>query len=101
MKNENAVSKYGEKGKYGAIEIITEEITVTALTDNDIDTIKPVIKDKIFTQVEVEPVFPGGNEKWREYLKRNLKATIPLDKHAPKGTYTAVIQFVVDTAGYI
>lgn len=58
-------------------------------------------ENKIFDKVEIEAKFPGGDGKWRQYLERNLVANVPVDNGAPEGTYTTVIQFVVDKEGNI
>jgi len=58
-------------------------------------------ENKIFEKVEVEAAFPGGDVKWRQYLTNNLRADVPVENQAPEGTYTTVIQFVVDKEGVI
>jgi protein TonB len=58
-------------------------------------------ENKIFDKVEIEAKFPGGDAKWRQYLERTLNANVPVDNGAPEGTYTTVIQFVVDKEGNI
>lgn len=58
-------------------------------------------ENKIFEKVEVEAAFPGGDVKWRQYLTNNLRADVPIENQAPEGTYTTVIQFVVDKEGKI
>jgi protein TonB len=58
-------------------------------------------ENKIFDKVEIEASFPGGDGKWRQYLERTLNASTPVDNGAPEGTYTTVIQFVVDKEGHI
>ncbi|NOT49701.1 MAG: energy transducer TonB [Chitinophagaceae bacterium] len=58
-------------------------------------------ENKIFDKVEIEASFPGGDSKWRQYLERNLNANVPVDNNAAEGTYTTVIQFVVDKEGNI
>ncbi len=55
----------------------------------------------VFEKVETEASFPGGELKWRQYLERNAKGSIALDKGAPKGTYTVIVQFIVDKEGNI
>ena len=57
--------------------------------------------DKVFDKVEIEPSFPGGAAKWRQYLEKNLDASVPVKKKAPDGVYTTVIQFIVDKEGKI
>ncbi len=63
---------------------------------------KPVEdENKIFDKVEIEAKFPGGDAKWRQYLERNCNAQVATDAGAPEGTYTTVVQFVVDKEGNI
>jgi len=58
-------------------------------------------ENKIFDKVEIEAKFPGGDSKWRQYLERNCNASVATDQGAPEGTYTTLIQFVVDKEGNI
>jgi protein TonB len=57
--------------------------------------------NKIFDKVEIEASFPGGDAKWRQYLERNANGQVATDNGAPEGTYTTVVQFVVDKEGNI
>ncbi|MEI2739629.1 MAG: energy transducer TonB [Chitinophagaceae bacterium] len=59
------------------------------------------IEEKIFERVEIEASFPGGDEAWRKYLEQNLNAAVPAEYGAPAGTYTVIVQFVVDKDGKI
>ena len=68
------------------------EVTVVDLTATNAD-------NKIFTETEVPPSFPGGQEKWREYLMVNINPAIPIDSGAGAGLYKVVIQFIVNTDG--
>ena len=63
------------------------------------DTLPAV--DSIFEVVEVEATFPGGQPAWRQFLETNLNADVPAKKKAPVGTYTVVVQFIVDKNGKI
>ena len=58
-------------------------------------------ENKIFDKVEIEASFPGGDSKWRQYLERNANGQVATDNGAPEGTYTTVVQFVVDKEGNI
>lgn len=58
-------------------------------------------ENKIFDKVEIEASFPGGDSKWRQYLERNANGQVATDNGAPEGTYTVVVQFVVDKEGNI
>lgn len=55
----------------------------------------------VFITVEIQAAFPGGEREWRRYLERNLNPSIPVDKGAPAGTYTVVVEFIVDRNGAI
>ncbi len=55
----------------------------------------------VFEKVEIEAAFPGGVEKWRDFLVKTVNNKIPAQNGAPKGSYTALIQFVVHTDGSI
>ncbi len=51
-----------------------------------------------FTKVEVEASFKGD---WKKYLERNLNASAPVDNGAAAGSYTVIVQFIVDKEGNI
>jgi protein TonB len=63
----------------------------------------PKVEDenKIFEKVEVEAEFPGGHSAWTRYLQRTLNANAPVDGGAAEGSYTVVVQFIVDKGGAI
>ena len=76
-------------------------------TPSQIDEGKQVIEEKkedenqVFTKVEVEASFPGGEGAWRKYLERNLNSSTPVDNGAAEGSYTVWVQFIVDKEGNI
>ncbi len=94
LKGQAAFDKYGDKGKNGIVEIYTKKIPHTYLNQNYQD-------NKIFTQVENEATFPGGETAWRQYLKTNLNPGIPVDNGAPGGTYKVIVKFIVNKDGSI
>lgn len=55
----------------------------------------------IFTKVEIEAGFPGGDGAWKKFLERNLNGQTPSDNGAPEGTYRVLVQFVVDKEGNV
>ncbi len=57
--------------------------------------------DKVFEKVEVEASFKGGEREWRRFLEKNLNADVPVENSAPEGSYTVVVQFIVDKEGKI
>ncbi len=63
-------------------------------------------ENKIFTKVDVEANFPGGENEWRNYLVKNLKInkvadqiTIPRGKKEFK--QTIIVKFIVAKDGNI
>ena len=48
--------------------------------------------------VEVDAKFTGN---WEKFLMRNLNGNVPGDNGAPAGSYTVIIQFVVDLEGNV
>jgi protein TonB len=57
------------------------------------------IDGNIFQKVEVEASFPGKESAWKTYLQTNLRADVPVRKKAKVGTYTVIIQFLVEKDG--
>lgn len=99
-----------EELKEAKIDVINQEgiKDLNIATPTQIDEGKQVIEEKkeddenkIFDKVEIEAGFPGGDSKWRQYLERNCNGQVASDNGAPQGTYTTVIQFVVDKDGAI
>ena len=85
-----------------------EGIKDEGLAPTVVDEGKQVIEVKkeedentVFTKVEVEAQFPGGEKEWKRFLERNLEANVPIDNNAPEGTYSVVVQFIVDKEGII
>lgn len=91
------------------IDVVSQEgIKDEGLAPTVVDEGKQVIEEKkeedenqVFTKVEVEATFKGGEKEWKRYLERNLEANIPVDNGAPEGTYTVIVQFIVDKEGKI
>jgi periplasmic protein TonB len=88
--------------------------TKTVETDNKEQIVQAPVEDKgtgvveapkvddentIFTKVEVEAGFPGGDAAWRNYLQKNLNTEVPADNGAGEGTYTVIVKFVVSKDG--
>lgn len=58
-------------------------------------------EDKVFTKVENEASFPGGQQAWVRYLQKNLNANAPVDNGASPGTYQVIVKFIVSKDGSI
>lgn len=57
--------------------------------------------DLIFTKVEVNPRFNGGEDAWRAYLIKNLKASTPVTEGWKAGKYTVIVSFIVHADGTV
>ncbi len=99
-----------EELKEAKIDVVSQEGIkdegIAAPTDIDqgkqiVEVKKEDDENKIFDKVEIEASFPGGDSKWRQYLERNANGQVATDNGAPEGTYTTVVQFVVDKEGNI
>jgi periplasmic protein TonB len=80
------------------------DISSSIIDDNKAFIIAPENRnydDPIFTKVEIEASFKGGDAAWRSYLIRHLKASVPVDNGAKPGQYTVIVQFIVDKEGNI
>ena len=58
-------------------------------------------ENKIFTKVEVEAGFPGGDAAWHNYLQKNLNGNVPVDNGAESGSFTVMVKFVVSKDGSV
>ena len=54
---------------------------------------------KVFTKVQKEASFPGGNQKWSQYISRAITADI--DKFGENDYGTCVVKFIVDSEGNV
>ena len=98
-KGEDAINKYGEKGKNGVVEITSTSIkdSSSSILQTETDTsTKP-----IFTKAQTEPQFPGGSQGWIKFLEANLNANVPAKNNAPKGFYTVALSFLIDENGKV
>jgi protein TonB len=73
-------------------------------TTKKIATVKNTSSGKdalVWTKVEQEASFPGGNTAWNNYLEKNIHRNIVKQNKAPKGKYLVVVKFVVNAEGEI
>ena len=102
LKGDQAVAKYGEKGKDGVIEIITrsgaapstdklKEVTVTGYG-------KQESKD-VFVVVEEMPQFPGGMEAMILWIAQRVKYPEQAKKDGITGL--VMVSFIVNKAGKV
>ena len=84
-------TKVGDKDQEGEKILDLPEETGTGITEDD--------ASKVFTIVEQQPHFPGGDEKLFEYLKKNMKyPQIAKEAHL---SGTVHITFIVESSGQI
>lgn len=78
-------------------------ISTAARSQQSTDSLPPVAdsSNKIYSRVEVEAQFPGGNPAWRLYLRKRLDPLVPIRNNAPAGHYEAVVRFIVSKDGSI
>jgi protein TonB len=56
--------------------------------------------DKVFTKVEIEASFPGGDAGWNRYIQRELEKEV--DALTDDGNFgTCTVQFIVDKEGNV
>lgn len=92
-------SKIGIQTVKGNVDSgLVEGPTINDGVDKGIINVPPK-EEVIFTKVEIEASFPGGLDKWKRYLERTLNAETPIKNGAPEGSYSVIIQFVVDSEG--
>jgi periplasmic protein TonB len=95
-------SKIGNINQEGVKDI--GQITPPAAVDAGkgiVEVKKAEPEPEIFTKVEVDAQYPGGNSAWHNYLERNLNGQVAVDNGAAPGNYTVIIQFVVDKEGNV
>jgi protein TonB len=63
-----------------------------------VDTVK-TDSGSVYSTVEVEASFPGGNEAWAKYLSKTLRDNI--DKLRKSDYGTCVVRFIVDVNGHV
>jgi protein TonB len=90
----DVINQEGIKSSDIAVPVVDEGKSVVVVKDE-------TNYDQTFTKVEVEADFPGGMGAWRKFLERNLSADVATSAGAPAGSYTVVVQFIVDKEGAV
>ncbi len=91
----SAINKYGDKGKYGVVEIVSKADLLPPVSEPV--TIK---SDKVFTKLETPAKFPGGDIAWVKYITKVTQSNInSLLNDRSKGT--CIVKFIVDIDGSI
>jgi N-acetylmuramoyl-L-alanine amidase len=95
--SEEAIKLYGEAAKNGAI-VFTNAVIADKLSVSNTDTVPK--SDKIFTKLEVEPTFPGGDAAWARYIKKIIENNIDTLAQENKSG-TCRVLFIVDIDGTV
>lgn len=94
----------GVNDSSGAQSIASPADNETAAASNSNE---PVFRNKkgeiipgpeVFTKVDIDARYPGN---WRGFLEKNLNPLVTVNNGVPPGSYTTIIQFVVDKKGDI
>ena len=92
-----AIDKIETKGELS--DVIAPPVEEVGVTKEAPKVIEDYTKE--FKSVQLQAQFPGGEDAWRKFLERNLRADLPTENGAPAGTYTVVISFLVGRDGNI
>ena len=76
--------------------IMSTLITMKAKANNDI-----IQQNDTSVLVQSPAEFPGGQDKWQDFLANNLDYDIAVKNDAPVGKYKVAFDFVIDTEGEI
>jgi len=80
-----------------------DQIVQAPIEDNSkaVEMPKDDDENKVFTKVEVDATYAGGESAWRRYLQNNLESGVPGENGAPSGTYTVIVRFIVARDGSV
>jgi len=56
-------------------------------------------EDKVFTKVDNEAQFPGGNAAWVRYVQKKIDSFNPANNGAAPGKYQVIVRFIVGQDG--
>lgn len=82
--------------RFMAVNILLQLFTSGVSAQSEIKDSILTVDDKMFEKVEIEASYPGGSAAWIKFLTRTLNGSIPADNYAPAGSYTVVVQFIVN-----
>ncbi|MFT5168991.1 MAG: TonB family protein [Saprospiraceae bacterium] len=108
LKGEEAIAKYGEKGKNGVLLINTKKKAINKIgqSQENIPPSSPVpVDDELFINVEEMPLFPGtsdretSNKELMTFIFTNLKYPKEAKESAIEGT--VVVSFVITKEGTV
>ena len=63
------------------------------------DSTGNVKTDSVFDRTLVEAKYEGGEDAWRDFLRKNLNRMVGVEKGVPDGKYTVIIKFIINENG--
>lgn len=104
-KDAEQIARYGEKAKYGVIEVITEDApeemkqNLPALKPGEVKVQQRTANadEKVYENPAEAPVFPGGEPKLYEFLARNIRYPKEAVVNNVQGTVT--VGFTIEKDG--
>lgn len=96
-KSVELIAKYGDNAKNGVILITSKKsnLPTSAITNQNTDS----YGNKIYTVVELMPRFPGGVDKMKDFIRKNLKFPETARKNNIKGK--VLVRFAVNIVGKV
>ena len=92
----DVINQAGDKDKgFATPPVIDDKQVVEVPKPKDVDD------NEVFIHVEIPAEFPGGPGAWSRFLHNHLNSNTPMDNGAPVGSYTVMVQFIVDKEGNI
>ncbi len=67
----------------------------------DYDSLGRVKIDSVFSRNLQEADFTGGENAWRDFLRRTLNASTPANNNAPAGKYLVLVSFIINEDGHV
>jgi len=80
--------------------VLTSKAQTTDTTLNS-QIIEVVNTDSVYTKVDVEAQFPGGEKKWNKFIQEKIANNIDLLVNDTRSNGTCTIKFIIDQDGKI
>lgn len=81
--------------------VVSSAIAQTADTSLAKNNNIPVNTDSVYTKVDVEAQFPGGEKKWNKFIQEKIANNIDLLVNDTRSNGTCTIKFIIDQDGKI
>ncbi len=100
VKDQNEIVNVGKIDQEGVKEVDLVNPPKVDEGTGVVEAPKQVENDAPFTKVEIEAKFPGGDEKWKQYVQREVERHMDeLQDDGQSGT--CEVQFIVDREGNV